>query len=251
MAEKRMFARDVISAARFLRMPPASRLLYYDLGMYADDDGAVEAFTVMRTTGATENDLQVLVEKGFVRLLNDDLVALIVEWKRNNYIRPDRYKASKYAGLIAALEAEVSPPDSHLHTNGLPMVYDGDTQNSIGEDSIDKGSVGEVCGMHTLQPQEPPPIADRKEPARRFVPPTVEEVAAYCLERGNHVDAQRFVDYYAGVGWKRGKTPIKDWRACVRTWERDNQGSRPFYPQQERSRIKTEADYAAGLEGWG
>lgn len=54
LAERRMFSKTVISSARFLRMPPTSRLLYFDLGMEADDDGCVEAFGVMRKTGATE-----------------------------------------------------------------------------------------------------------------------------------------------------------------------------------------------------
>ena len=50
--------------------------------------------------------------------------------------------------------------------------------------------------------------------------PTVEEVAAYCRERGNRVDAERFVDFYASKGWKVGNQPMKDWKACVRTWEK-------------------------------
>ena len=54
----------------------------------------------------------------------------------------------------------------------------------------------------------------------RFVPPSVDEVREYCTERRNNIDPQRFVDYYSASGWKRGKTPIKDWKACVRTWER-------------------------------
>ena len=59
--------------------------------------------------------------------------------------------------------------------------------------------------------------------ARRFTPPTVEDVAAYCRERGSNVDAQRFVDYYASKGWKVGNAGMKDWHAAVRTWEgRDN-----------------------------
>lgn len=59
--------------------------------------------------------------------------------------------------------------------------------------------------------------------ARRFTPPTVEDVAAYCRERGSNVDAQRFVDFYASKGWKVGNAGMKDWRAAVRTWEgRDN-----------------------------
>ena len=50
--------------------------------------------------------------------------------------------------------------------------------------------------------------------------PTVEEVASYCRERGNRVDAERFVDFYASKGWKVGNQPMKDWKACVRTWEK-------------------------------
>lgn len=55
---------------------------------------------------------------------------------------------------------------------------------------------------------------------RRFVKPTVEEVEAYCRERGNSVDAQHFVDFYESKGWKVGSNAMKDWRAAVRTWEK-------------------------------
>jgi hypothetical protein len=61
-----------------------------------------------------------------------------------------------------------------------------------------------------------------EEPKRkRFVPPTIEEVKAYCIERKNNVDAQRFIDYYTSNGWCVGKNKMKDWRAAVRTWERN------------------------------
>jgi hypothetical protein len=56
---------------------------------------------------------------------------------------------------------------------------------------------------------------------KKFVPPSLDEVRAYCLERGNAVDPQRWLDYYASVGWKIGKKPMKDWQAAVRTWERN------------------------------
>ena len=57
---------------------------------------------------------------------------------------------------------------------------------------------------------------------RPFRKPTVEDVAAYCKERGNHVDPVHFVDYYEARGWKIGKNAMKDWRAAVRTWERND-----------------------------
>lgn len=54
----------------------------------------------------------------------------------------------------------------------------------------------------------------------RFVPPTVEDVRAYCRERKNSIDPNHFIDYYMSKGWKVGKdSPMKDWKACIRTWE--------------------------------
>lgn len=60
------------------------------------------------------------------------------------------------------------------------------------------------------------------KPRKRFTPPSVDEVAAYCRERGNAVDAQRFVDFYASKGWKVGSAGMKDWCAAVRNWERQD-----------------------------
>lgn len=54
----------------------------------------------------------------------------------------------------------------------------------------------------------------------RFRKPTLDEVQAYCQERVNHVNAAQFIDYYESKGWMVGRNPMKDWKACVRTWER-------------------------------
>lgn len=62
-------------------------------------------------------------------------------------------------------------------------------------------------------------IADKPQRAARFAPPTIEEVSSYCQERGNNVDAEKFVNHYAAVGWKVGRNKMQDWRAAVRTWE--------------------------------
>lgn len=60
-----------------------------------------------------------------------------------------------------------------------------------------------------------------KAPIKRFVAPSVEDVFKYCQERCNNVDAQNFVDHYSANGWVRGKAKVKDWKACVRTWEKN------------------------------
>ena len=67
----------------------------------------------------------------------------------------------------------------------------------------------------------------RAHSSTRFQQPSVDEVRAYCEERRNGIDPQRFVDYYTANGWVQGKgKPIKDWRAAVRTWEQQNQAIR-------------------------
>ena len=76
---------------------------------------------------------------------------------------------------------------------------------------------------------EPP-----KEPKKNFEKPTVEEIAAYCAERKNEVDAQAFFDFYESKGWKVGAVKMKDWRASVRTWEK-----RDAEEKKARSRSKT------------
>ena len=69
-----------------------------------------------------------------------------------------------------------------------------------------------------------------KEKKSRFTPPTLEQVQAYCLERGNTVNPNSFLNHYESNGWMRGKTKIKDWKACVRTWESNQKSnSKPKY----------------------
>lgn len=57
---------------------------------------------------------------------------------------------------------------------------------------------------------------------KRFTKPTLEQVKQYCIERNNNVDCDRFVNYYESNGWKVGKSPMKDWKAAVRNWERSS-----------------------------
>lgn len=67
-----------------------------------------------------------------------------------------------------------------------------------------------------------PPISPSR--GTRFTPPTLDEVRAYCRERQNGVDPEKWYDHYTSNGWKVGKNSMKDWRAAVRTWERQEIG---------------------------
>lgn len=67
----------------------------------------------------------------------------------------------------------------------------------------------------------------RARTREKFTPPTLEDVAAYCRERKNNVDPQRWLDHYTSNGWRVGKNPMKDWKAAVRTWERSGFNDTP------------------------
>ena len=64
---------------------------------------------------------------------------------------------------------------------------------------------------------------ERRKKPQAFTPPSLEEVKEYCQQRGTGIDPIAFFDFYEANGWVQGKQgkPVKDWKACVRTWERN------------------------------
>jgi hypothetical protein len=100
VAQRRMFNLKIIDSAKFLKMPVSSQLLYFHLCMRADDDGVVEGFNILRMTGLNEDDLKILITKGYVQVLNDDLVSFIIDWREHNLIRADRKIDSIYKDLL-------------------------------------------------------------------------------------------------------------------------------------------------------
>lgn len=91
--------------------------------------------------------------------------------------------------------------------------------------------------------EEPPKGGKKKAPFRA---PTVEEVRAYCQERGNGVDPCRFVDFYTAKGWKVGNQGMKDWKAAVRTWERRDKTGNVAVPSGRKTVWCSDYDSAEG-----
>lgn len=94
-------------------------------------------------------------------------------------------------------------------------------------------SIREVCrrAEQEIEPDSLEELSDelkswerRLRPKVKFSPPPVADVMAYCQERGNNVDPQAFVDFYTSKGWLVGKVKMRDWRAAVRTWEKNRRG---------------------------
>ena len=146
-----MFSKRIVESTRFLRMPATSQNLYFHLGMLADDDGIVEAYPVMCTTGASEDDLRVLVSKKFVTVLNQDTVTYINDWLEHNTIRADRKKDSIYKDLLLEVvpDAEIIEPKQSYYsrqkeicqTNGGQNGDKEQTNDSLSKDKISKGKV--------------------------------------------------------------------------------------------------------------
>ena len=204
MAERRMFAKTIVLSDAFLDMPLSARCLYFTLGMLADDDGFVNSpKSIMRQAGASTDDLNLLLAKRFLLAFESGII-VIKHWRIHNYIQKDRYKESKYMEEKATLMLD----QNGAYTECIQDVSSLDTQVRLGKDSVRL-----ELGEGSIEEASPPP------PPKRFTPPTVEEVRAYCQDRQNGVDPQRFVDYYSSNGWMVGKNKMKDWKAAVRTWE--------------------------------
>ena len=202
MAERRMFAKTIIDSDAFLDMPMSTQALYFHLNMRADDDGFINnPRKIQRMIGASEDDLKLLIAKRFV-LAFENGVIVIKHWKIHNYIRKDRYHPTLYQEEKQSID--VKDDGSYTdHLNLLPTSGQPDGNQRLTEDRLGKDRLGK---------------------SKRFTPPSREEVQAYCMERGNQVDADAFIDFYTSKGWMVGKNPMKDWKVCVRTWEkRDSQ----------------------------
>lgn len=200
MANRRMFSLSVVDTDSFLEMPLSSRLLYYELGMRADDDGFVDNWKkILSFTGLKDDDLKVLIAKKYI-LPFDSGVIVIRHWRMNNYLRNDRYKATQYKEELN----ELTTDDNlvyQMDTNGIHRLG----KDRIGKDRLEIGNNAQT----------------------NFKKPTLNEIEEYCKERNNNVLPNKFYDFYESKGWMIGKNKMKDWKAAVRTWESKEQKTEP------------------------
>jgi hypothetical protein len=136
---------------------------------------------------------------------------LIINWHKYNWTKSEKLMKAVVSGAEHIKSEEFKRYVMHTVTirYGYPIdTSDKDNINININDNINDNE-NDIC-------------ADKPRTRTRFTPPTVEEVAAYCQERGNKVNPQQFVDFYASKGWIVGKSPMKDWKAAIRsTWERE------------------------------
>jgi len=138
LAERRMFAKTIIDSDAFLEMPASTQMLYFHLSMRADDEGFINnPKRIMRMVGASEDDFKVLMMKNFIIAFESGVI-VIKHWKIHNYIRTDRFKETVYADEKSMLTTKENGAYSLGIPNANRLVYQMDTQVSIGKDSIGK-----------------------------------------------------------------------------------------------------------------
>lgn len=161
---------------------------------------------IQQLLGVTERSarrlLSQLIEKGFVSLVRFD--------GRNRYVE----------SLIKCGHKCPGRPDTNDRAERTQM----------------SGQTGHECPNTNTSNNT---INDNKRDSKgaaRFVKPSIDEIRAYCEARGNGIDAGEFFDHYESNGWQIGKTPMKDWKASVRTWERkraNGQAQKPAKHEEE------------------
>lgn len=142
MAQRRMFSRKITETDRFLEMPLSSQALYFHLNMGADDEGFIDkAKTIQRTIGASDDDMKLLIAKGFL-IPFDSGVVVIRHWRIHNYIRSDRFQSTLHQDEKTQLEYDHSKTAMLKSLeNVIPNGYHLDTQGRVSKGSLDKDSL--------------------------------------------------------------------------------------------------------------
>ena len=237
MAERRMFAKKITESDAFLDMPSSSQMLYFHFSMNADDDGFVNnPKKIQRMCGASNDDFKLLVAKSFVILFESGVI-VIKHWKMHNYIQSDRYRPSDYIEEKSMLglkkNRSYTLDEDKMYTRCIQNCIQNVSvdKNSIDKNSIDKNSIDK---NKDIKEKDFTNVKSTKKKTPNFVPPDLEAVTNYCMERGNDIDPQTFIDFYESKGWMIGKNKMKDWKAAVRTWERsgrNNQGKKDVFDE--------------------
>lgn len=147
--------------------------------------------------------LKSLVEKGYIEK-NENII---------NGVKFCEYYATEFNTLLNKVDYPIKQSLTPPIKQSLP-------------NNIDNNNIDNIIYNNILEEQP------KKETKKSFTPPTLEEVTAYCMERNNGLDPQKFIDYYTAIDWHIGKNKMKDWKATIRTWERNNYTQRPA-PQQK------------------
>lgn len=149
MAERRMFAKSIVTSDLFLDMPMSARCLYFTFGMFADDDGFINSpKSIMRQIGASVDDFNILLAKKYIYSFESGVI-VIRHWKVNNYLQKDRYRQTACVAELNTLEVGENGAYSMKTERCIQDVYIPYTQDRIGKDNISHESHACACEERT------------------------------------------------------------------------------------------------------
>lgn len=203
-----MFSKKITDDDNFQALSASAQALYLHLNMASDDDGFCnQIVSSMFKAHASVQDLEALIQRSYV-LQFESGVVVIKHWLIHNTIQRDRYHETTFLEEKSMLDVKKNQAYTMLpDTACIQDVYEPETEVRLGKDRLDKSK-------------------EKESKKKEKVPPTIEEVAAYCRERNNGIDPEAFIDFYQSKNWKVGKDRMTDWKAAVRTWERRRKGDR-------------------------
>lgn len=141
MAQRRMFSKEITTSDTFVDMPMSSQLLYFHLGMEADDEGFIgNAKMLSRAYGANSDDLSLLKAKGFI-IMFETGVSVVKDWNLNNKIRKDRVKPTIYRSEKSLLNVDIDGAyyvDNQMATKSQPIDNQMSAQDRLGKDRLGK-----------------------------------------------------------------------------------------------------------------
>lgn len=217
MAKKRMFSLDIVDTDPFLEMPASTQLLYFHLGVRADDDGFVSSpKRIAQYCGCSPDDMKLLAAKGYI-ITFDSGVIVITDWKNNNNIRPDRYHPTIYQEEKAMLELSGGKYVFRKELcvgipRGIPNGYQRYTQSSLSISRIDISN-NNICDIYNAREGGETHVDNVDNSNTEPYPVCVEEVEEYAMESGQKKDCKLFFYYYLSRGWKdQLGNPIISWR---------------------------------------
>ena len=235
MAERRMFAKTIVTSDAFLDMPASTRCLYFLLGMVADDDGFVNnPKSIMRQAGATADDLNLLIAKRFILTFQSGVV-VIKHWCIHNTIQKDRYKETKYleekGQLMLDGNKAYTEAVSDVYPECIQGVSNAEPQVRLGKDSIGKDRLGEdrIVDEDINVPTKPPKTVRHKYGMYEQVLLTDEDFNKLKAEFPHDYSERiaRLDEYIASTGKK-----YKNHLATIRAWARkDKPQNRPAAPK--------------------
>ena len=228
MASKRMFSMSIVDSDAFLDMPATSQLLYFHLGMRADDDGFVNSpKRIQRMVGASEDDLKLLIAKGFLIIFESGVV-VIKHWRINNTIQSDRYKETTYKEELSMLKIKKNKAYTLSETENLQEISASETkcfqnvskmfpQYRLDKISIDKISIEEES--------DEIPDFDLEEAWKK-----IRELYPKTRKNGMDMAKLRFLDLFKGISPNQYKDLAKMIARAVDLYKKDciEQGDESF-----------------------